>query len=197
MPLENIVEKIIKDAQEEAKGIISEAEKKSQQIIQKVQEKALSAKSNQIEKAKRETQEEFNREITLFNLEARKKVLKLKCDIIDDVFKSVLNEIIALDANKFKNIIKKFMPKAEFDKNSEIIVLNRDREKVRFCLSDLLGSNVIANWKIIEANNEEMKGGFYIKSGDFIYDVSLKTILEQIKSKYERDVAEILYSSEK
>ena len=197
MPLENIVEKIIKDAQEEAKGIISEAEKKSQQIIQKVQEKALSVKSGQMEKAKRETQEEFNREITLFNLEARKKVLKLKCDIIDDVFKSVLNEIIALDANKFKNIIKKFMPKAEFDKNSEIIVLNRDREKVRFCLSDLLGSNVIANWKIIEANNEEMKGGFYIKSGDFVYDVSLKTILEQIKSKYERDVAEILYSSEK
>ena len=197
MPLENIVEKIIKDAQEESKNIVAEAEKKAKQLIQRAQEKAKAEKKIKIEKAKKVAQEEYNRDITLFNLEARKKILKLKCDIIDEVFRSVLDKIISLDENRFKNLVEKFMPKAEFNKDSEVIVLSRDKEKVRNCLSDILGAELIANWKMTVTNNEEMKGSFYIKSGDFVYDVSLKTILEQIKSQYEKNVAEILYGSKK
>ena len=197
MPLENIVEKIIKDAQEESKNIVAEAEKKAKQLIQRAQEKAKAEKEIRIEKAKKVAQEEYNRDITLFNLEARKKILKLKCDIIDEVFRSVLDKIISLDENRFKNLVEKFMPKAEFNKDSEVIVLSRDKEKVRNCLSDILGAELIANWKMTVTNNEEMKGSFYIKSGDFVYDVSLKTILEQIKSQYEKNVAEILYGSKK
>jgi len=197
MPLENIVEKIIKDAQEESKNIVVDAEKKAHQLIQQAQEKAKAEKKIKIEKAKKVAQEEYNRDITLFNLEARKKILKLKCDIIDEVFRSVLDKIISLDENRFKNLVEKFMPKAEFNKDSEVIVLSRDKEKVRNCLSDILGAELIANWKMTVTNNEEMKGSFYIKSGDFVYDVSLKTILEQIKSQYEKNVAEILYGSKK
>ncbi|AIJ06424.1 V-type ATP synthase subunit E [Methanocaldococcus bathoardescens] len=96
MGVDKIKSKILEDAKAEANKIISEAEAEKAKILEKAKEEAEKRKAEILKKGEKEAEMTKSRIISEAKLEAKKKLLEAKEEIIDMAIEKLKEELVKL-----------------------------------------------------------------------------------------------------
>lgn len=179
--LENILNKIIKDAEEKAKLIIKEAEEKENTIIEDRKEdgRFLANKIGRI--AKRERENIFKRSKSSEELKARDKILSEKNRIIDEVLEKVVKELENLSEDDFVRFLKNNLGDEKL-KGGTIDIPKKYRDAVE--KSDL-------GFKI---SDKDIESGFVLNKDNLLYNGDFRSLVRSEREDLEKYLAEELFS---
>lgn len=105
MSKEAIIEKILSDADVQARTTVEEAEKKADEILALAAEQCKSYLAKSKSETDRAVKEVAERAETVAELDARKMLLRAKSAVLDEVFALALEKARALDKATYKKII--------------------------------------------------------------------------------------------
>lgn len=106
MGIGEILETILKEAEEKASKIKKEAEAQAQDILDKANREADNKRQVLLEQAKKEIDTEVKAIISSANLEKRKIILQAKKEIIEEVFRILLEKINPERLPKIKKVFR-------------------------------------------------------------------------------------------
>ena len=179
--LENILNKIIKDAEEKSQLIIKEAEEKKTSIIENREEDGRFL-ANKIDKiAEREREDIFKRSKSSEELKARDKILSEKNRIIDEVLDKVVEELENLSEDDFVKFLKNNLGDENL-KGGTIDIPKKYRDAVE--KADL-------GFKI---SDKDMKSGFVLNKDNLIYNGDFRSLVKSEREDLEKFLAEKLFS---
>ncbi len=200
MALKDIVEKIIKDAEEEGKKKVKEAEEKAEEILKEAQERSKELKKKIIERAEKEAAEEKKRIIALAKLEARNKLLEKKKIFIKEVFQEASKRISRVSNEKYRSFLKKVILEAAESGEEDIILSERDRELVDAKFLEEINQELQKMGKKgslkFSSETREIKGGVILKKNGLEINSSLETLLEELRLEKEKEILQKIIGGE-
>jgi V/A-type H+-transporting ATPase subunit E len=200
MALKDIVEKIIKDAEEEGREKVKEAEKKAAEILREAEKKSEELKKKIVEKAEKEAAEEKKRIIALARLEVRNKLLEKKKDLIEEVFQEASKRISSVSKDKYRNFLKKVILEAAESGEEEVILNERDRELVDAKFFEEINQELQKNGKKgslkLSSEAREIEGGVILKKNGLEINASLETLLKELRSEKEKEILQKIIGGE-
>jgi V/A-type H+-transporting ATPase subunit E len=197
MAIKDIKARIISDAEIEANKIINEANCKLKEIKEKVEEEVKDVKSKILKRINQEILLNKRKIITEANLEAKKAILSIKQEIIDETFNRALENIMNLDDEPYRNFIKKIILD-NIDKGDETIfisTLDKDRISKDFIQEinyKLEAKNIKGNITL-SPSYLQIKGGVIIGSNNVNKNSSLELIFKKVREELEIKISQYLF----
>jgi len=195
MGVENLVEKILRDAKSEADAILSEARSQAQAIVLEAEEEGKTCYEEIVAEAKRKAEEEKKRRITLASLESRNAILMEKATLTDEVFSRAVENIIALPKDKYLELLVKTLVSCAPEGDSEVILCERDKE-IGNELVERANTELSSTSKAKVRLSEETRpilGGFILRGPGVEINNSLEAQVNQVREKVEPLVIEKLF----
>lgn len=179
--LENILNKIIEDANKKADEIIKKAEEKRDSIIEKREDDAkfLADKIDAISKKERE--DILKRAKSGAELKSRDDILAEKHKLIDKILEKAIIELENLSEEDFVKYVKNNVSGVE-DKNSILDVPSKYRDAIK---------NANLGFKVSDTDVER---GFVLHNGNLVYNGDFKSIVKSEREDLEKFLAEKLFS---
>ena len=218
--LEKILEKIISDAQLQAQSIISDAEQKCEEISRACQEKKQQVEAKIEAEALKEGESIKMRAMSSVAMNKRDSALMLRANLIDEAFEKALSELLALDGQKYRELMTSLMAKilcdrVESEKDSirlygedispdkyEVLMNKKDRDAHgKQIIDDVRRATVgkfsgVMDKVVLSDKNVNIEGGFIIKCGDVELNCSLRMLIEDIRPRIEAQVADALFATQ-
>ena len=180
--LDNIINKILQDAQDEAKKIIEEVESEIAVLVGDSENKAQLEADKIVEKSRLESMQLKDRIISNSNLTARDMVLVAKQEVISMVFDRAKEKLKNLEHSRYLNFVENTLKKLEIKEDSEIILTEKEKA---------LTDGKLFNIKVAD---ETVESGFSLKNGKIILNNDFSSILDVLKEDIEQEIAEKLFS---
>ncbi len=177
--IDNIIEKIEKDARLEAEKILDEAKKEQDLILQRAEEETVIKAENIISKAEEEGKALISKTMESSRLKARDIVLESRNTVIDRIFNLAYDELINLSKEDFM----KFVNTSLKDMDSEggvLMVPEKYKDYVR-AHTDL------------EVSDDYVKDGFILEKERITYNNRFKNLVYQLKFKYTGEYFEDIF----
>ncbi|MBN2167871.1 MAG: V-type ATP synthase subunit E [Actinobacteria bacterium] len=197
MPIEELVTRIIRDANikagefkrkvgAERERILSEAEKEADEIFDK-----------QYSTLKRDAGEEKRRKITMAQMEARKGLLEEKQKLIDEVFERTIQALLGMPSGDYLKMLVRMLVSNAADKGGEIILSAEDRERFGRELIAEANSRLEESGKstrfVLSDETRDLKGGFIIRSGGLEINNGFQVQLNGRREEFEPLLVRILF----
>jgi len=195
---EKLKEKIIIEANEQAEHVLNEARRRAEGIVSKAEEEAAARKKLLLEKARAQAEERRRRILTIAELEARKKLLAAKEELIEDTFKQALERLQGMETASYQELILPLLFDAAESGREKIIVSSQDRR--HFTAEFLARANEALRQKgkagelSLADESREMKGGFILREGEVEINCSFDSILRMQRDQLEPEVAALLFN---
>lgn len=201
MAANKILEKIQQDAAAEATVILNEAQKKAQLNADKIIS-AATVKVDEIRaQAKADAEEAARRQVLIAELRSRKNSLNSQRAVIEDAFKEAANELNNLPTEKWEALITDIVLKAVESGAEELVVPAADVKKYNdgflAKLNAALKSTGKAGKLTLAKEAGTFNGGLLLKGENSDYDGSFSTLLNQVRTEVERQVAAMLFTEVK
>jgi len=202
MAVEDIVKKIISDAEKKAEEIINSHKKEADNIIAEKKKELKKKEAAEKERIDKEMESLKARTVQIAELELRKKILEEKQKLIQQVFEKVEEKIYKMPKEKYVDFIKNKIVQYIETGNEEIIVGNKDKDIITTALIDSLNkelkSKLQENGNLKISNEKaDIEKGFILKQGKIRVNCSLDSILKEAREKCEEEVVKILYKEKK
>ncbi|MCS7250258.1 MAG: V-type ATP synthase subunit E family protein [candidate division WOR-3 bacterium] len=178
--LTKLKEKILKEAEEEKKKILSKAEEEIKRLEENTEKEIKRLKKETEQFLEKYLEELKKREISKLKKEESVRLLNTKWKIIDKFFLLLIEEI-----KKDFRYLEFLKEKIKNEKFQEVIVSKNDFS----LLEDFLNS---LNVKIIK--NDEIKNGIIIKKEKEEINLTLESVLKEIKKRYLKEINQLLFS---
>jgi V/A-type H+-transporting ATPase subunit E len=192
--------KIISDAEAEARRIVEEGESEAAGIKAEAESQAREIASEFAEKAQARADEYIRRQISLRELEARKAVLAEKGALIDDVFAKALEELRERDRKRGYTITRKLLLSAVETGDEEIILSPEDKRHMEASFIKALNAELVKAGKrgevTIAGETRDIKGGFVLRRGRAETNASFDTLLAMLRDDIEIEIADTLFGAE-
>lgn len=201
MAANKILEKIQQDAAAEAAVIIDEAKKKAQANADKI----ISAAKVKVEEiraqAKADAEEAARRQVLIAELLSRKNSLNSQRAVIEDAFKQAADELNNLPEAKWEALITDIVMRAAESGSEELVVPEADAKKYTNGFLDKLnkalkGAGKAGNLTLAKEAGA-FDGGLLLKGKNSDYDGSFPTLLSQVRTGVEKEVAAMLFTEVK
>jgi len=197
MNAEQVIEKILSQAREEAEKINAEAKEKlahqQEELAQKLEEYR-----NQTERLAGQAAEEKRlRLLAGARLELRKENLATKGRLLDEVFTSAGRKLTEMGDDEYRELMSKLITKAAQTGDEEIIVgrnENRINAELVKQVNNQLDSGNKGSLKLSE-NKGNFDIGFVLRRGKVKVNVTLPVLLAQAREKLEIELAKELFAS--
>ena len=125
-----IKEKILEEAREEKQKIIDSAKVQARDIKAKQEQEAKQIRKEILERAKKEADEKKRRILSMAQLEKRKAILRIKQQIIDEVFLKAKANFQQMPDEDYKDLIGKMLVKSVIKGDEEVIISEKDRNRI-------------------------------------------------------------------
>ncbi len=183
---QNIIDKILSDANIEATEIINKAKAEAQEVIEAAKIKSDKETAAIMEIAKEEAAKTLSKEISSNEMLAKKMLLQEKQNLISEVIIEAREKLYSLTETEYKVIVIAMLEKAAVGKDSEVILSSKDR--------NVLSEEISKRGYKISAEEREIEGGFIVKKGDIEYNYSFDSIISVEKEEIERLAAQALFN---
>lgn len=180
-----ILNKIIEEAEKEAKSIISEAEDTAKKIELANLEKSRKQAEEQFVEIKIKIDREISIEKDKVDFESRKAILIEKKKLIEIVKEKVKQKIKDLTDNEYINIIDEKIKKYSNEKNVEILLPSKCYLQIKKIATDY-GMNVLEE-------TDEFESGVIIKCGDIEYNYDFEENMNFMNEEIEKEIDTILF----
>ena len=198
MNAEQVVEKILAEAQAQAREITAaagekyaaaEAELNSQLADYEKQTEALAAQAAEDKKA---------RMLATANMEIKKEYLVAKVALLNDVFQKVRERIKTLSDKEYEDFITSLMVKA-VEAGDEQVIIGAEEERIDHALikqvNRKLGPGYKGNLNLAQ-DRANIDAGFILNRGKIQVNVSIEVLLAEARDKFEIELAEELFGAE-
>jgi len=194
---DRIIQRVLDDAQARAESIKAEASEKANAIESEAREKANRRKEQILEQAHKSAAEQKSRIIGVAQLEARKKLLAAKQEMIGEAFQKALGELSGLDDREYLSVIRALLLEMS-DTGTETVIFNeRDKERITEDFWKDVNNSLADQGKKGELELSEetrpIKGGFILQRGGLEMNCSFESLLETKRDELEYEVAELLF----
>ncbi|MBW9224035.1 V-type ATP synthase subunit E [Methanothermococcus sp. SCGC AD-155-E23] len=203
MGVEEIVSKILEDANKEAEEIIKKAQMEAEKILEEAKKEAERRKSEILKKGEKEAEMIKNRIISEAKLEVRKKMLRKKEELIEMAIKKLREELMKLpERENYRDLLIKLIVDGAVAVGSEEVVVDlnkRDYEmldiktlwEIEKEIERLTNRSVIVR----RGSTVDIVGGAIVKdrSGSKICDNSLEAIFERNLEHIRAKIAQVLF----
>lgn len=182
MPLEPIIEEIIRKGHQQVAEIKSSAEEEAERIILEAKERSKEILRKARDEAEKEAERLRRQEISSINLEMKKEELNRKREVVEKVYEKLVERVSNLDSGEREKLLKKLLEKYE-GQDYVVYSSKRDEELVRKLT------------KLEYAGNVECIGGVVLESRDGEYRINLTfdTILQEVYESRMKDIYEKLF----
>lgn len=189
--VDNIINKIITDATEQAEEITLSAQKKADNLYCDTQKKVNDYKNeldSQLANYKSEYEKRMN---TVAELDIKKQLLGIKKEQLNKVLVSAKEKLLGMPKIDYLKIIEKMISSNAND-GDEVIISKQDKDVITESFISKVGSNI--KKKITLSNNYgDFTGGIILSSANvdknLTFDVELKAIFEE----KETEISKILF----
>jgi len=193
MEAEQVVEKILSDAQAEAEKIKKEADEK-----ETAEQAELTEQLDEYEKqtevlAQKSGEERKMRLLAAARMEIAKDFLGEKRKILDEVFEQAEIQFTNLPDEEYRNVMAQLMKKAAQSGDEEVIIDKKEKrinDELINQVNQRLGNK--GNLKLSEEKGN-LGAGFILKRGKIKNNVSLQVLLEQARKELEIELAKELF----
>lgn len=195
---EKLKEKIITEANEQADQVLNEARRRAEQTMARGEQEAASRKKALLEQARAQAEERRRRALTIAELDARKKILTAKEELIEDTFKQALTRLQSMEPGAYQEIIFPMLLHAVQSGKEEIIVSSQDRK--RFTSEFLASVNQALSRQgkegklTLSKESRKIQGGFILRAGEVEINSSFDSILRMQRDQLEPEVAAVLFN---
>lgn len=192
MSIENITDKILKEANSVAEINLKNAESRSLQITNEAKQKADDIINQAAEKAKIEANILKKRKVSAGELQERKMILAAKQEAVKKSFDIALEKLTTMPKEKYINYLVKEILNINNCKG-EIILNEVDKNNIGQELVKTINEKLKANKVELSSNTARTRGGFVLKNGDVEVNSTFETILNSIKEGLTFEVANTLF----
>lgn len=203
MGADKITSKILEDANTTANEIKSNAQKEAESILQKAKEEAELKKQNILKKGEKEAEMIYNRIIAEAKLNAKKKMLEERENLIKMAIEKLEEDLVKLPKkDNYKDILLKLIIEGVFSVGGGELILQLNKNDY-----DLINDETL--WAIEKEAEERLRkttilkrgepvdiiGGCIIKTSDElkVYDNSLESVFERNLESIRAKVADLLF----
>lgn len=180
--LENLTQRIIDDAKAKADEIKTNADKKAQAIVTSRVREANDRKVKILEKAEQEAAMMKERVISSAELKIRDQKLVIKHAVLDKVFQTVKDELLALDDKTYLSFVENLLKELHYSKDA-VLNVPKGKKKVLEGISS----------KIKVEEDESLGSGFMIIDKDIIYNYDFNSFVDEIRGEVESLIVEKLF----
>jgi V/A-type H+-transporting ATPase subunit E len=197
MPLEKLIERILREAEEKAERIRSEARTRRTEMISEADREAEEQYLRKVNAARRSWDEEKKQRVTMAALEARKSILEQKQEMIREVFDRALEAMREMQEDRYMDLIIGFLLGMIEDGGGELVLSPHDRERI--------GEEVIlkANAAFERAGKRgritlssetwDISAGFVLQTDGIEINNSVEALISSKREELEPQVARMLF----
>jgi len=194
MEAEQVVAKILSDAQAEAVKIRRDAEEK-----ENAEQTQLDSQLEEYQKqtgklAKRAAEEKRAHILAAARMEIAKELLAEKRKLLDEVFDKVRKQIASLPDNEYRQVMAKLMVSAVETGDEEVIVDNNEKRINEDFINEVNQQLGGKGHLKLSSRKQNIGGGFILTRGKIKTNASIPVLLEQAKKDLETELAKELFS---
>lgn len=198
--INRIKAKILDDAKEIAGENLSRAKQEADSIIAEAQQKALEEAGKAKQAAMAEAANLRKTMDAVSSLEERKRMLKVRQDMVDEAFRAAFERTLKLPADEYGSFIRRFILEAVRDGEGEILFNETDRSRLGAQFVEEVNKMLRAEGKnaVLRLSGQTIpnRGGFVLKYGDMEINSTLEIIFNMLRPQLEAEVASILFGCE-
>jgi V/A-type H+-transporting ATPase subunit E len=195
--IENLKNRIIKDNEDRAKQIESDASAKAGNIISQAKNKADEIMNNMKLKAESDGKERKERLISRTQLDSRNEVLFAKQEAIDKVLDNVVNRIGQMDDKDYFDFIEKVLLNSVLTGEEEIIFSEKDKRRILPSFINVVNDklNAIGKRGLLKISEEtrDIGSGFILVHGGLEINCSIESQIRLLRDSLEGDLANLLF----
>ena len=183
-----LAERIIADAQEDARAVLAEAESAAR-FIREEGDKAVSARRAELNSQKETAVSSLiSGYRTRATLDGKKDALRKKRAVIDAAFTRAYDAMLALDAEKRKLICRNLLA-AQAEGGETVLPAEKDRA----ALVALVAAMPEKKLKV-SGDSASIEGGFILLGSGYEKDCSFKSLLTTVRDAEETAVYQLLFN---
>lgn len=196
--IDNLINKIIEDANKEADSIIAEGENQKEKIISSKIDEANREKESMISKAKREAATRKERVISNAQLKVRNDKLGAKQQVIDRAFEKAVSQLEKITGEELKAFVKDTIKGLNLEGNEEIIVNEKyssliNNEFIEQINKSLEESGKKGNIKL-SSEKRNIEDGFILAKGGIELNYTFKSLVENLRNEIEQEIIKVLFA---
>lgn len=195
--IEKITERIAADAEKEASAILAKAEKEARDIRASYAALGESQYSSTLSQGKQDAAERIERLKGVAELEARKRKLAVKQELLDEAFAQAMEKLLSLPEEEYVSLLAKLASDAS-DTGHEALVLSVS-DRPRYGKRVVLAANQYLEQAgktaalTLSEESREFRGGLYVKNGSVENNCTFSTILRMLREQMAGQVAQVLF----
>jgi V/A-type H+-transporting ATPase subunit E len=197
MDAENVVAKILADANSEAEKIKRQAQEKQSAEQAKLDEQLRQYQKQTDALAQKAAEDEKSHLLAAARMQIAKELLIEKRRILDEVFEQARRQLLNLPGDQYRRLIADLMVGAVETGNEEVVVDKNekriDQELVNQVNQRLAGENK-GNLRLSD-QGQELGGGFILRRGKIRTNVSFEVLLSQARKELEIELAKELFGN--
>jgi len=192
--LEKIRQKILEEAKQEADRIIKEAEEKVQTAKSESKRAAEERYKREIEDEKAALALEEERFRIECNANMNAEVLRLKNQLINEVFDRAMERISKLENTKYLQIIVQYLSENLISGVDTLIISQKDKERITGKWVDSILQRIHkGDFRLKIVTSPDIQGGFILKGEKAEINCSLEQIIADKKEELKPEISRILF----
>ena len=193
--LNNLISKIIANAEKKKEQILTSAEAERQAILERYEEKAREEIKVIIEEAEKDAAEQRERLISKSALEIRDDIAREKQAQIHKAFQSALQQLKAMDENEFKQFLKKVAFNTGF-KGEAVLTIGEENPFTDAAKTiNEMNIELASEGSKLILSNETLNGisGFVIEQNGIEINCCFEDLVDFMEEELGYEVATILW----
>ncbi len=195
---EKITDRIQTQASLQAEEITNAAKRQVDDALRRAEAEANKAAQDIIERAKQNAQESVIRIMAVTDLTLRKELLIKKHEVLKEAFDRASELFAVLDDTQFSNIYRKLVLGAVQKGNESIAPAKGDAHRLDETFVAAINADLNKSGRAGELHllpgRDDIQGGCVLISGEMEIDLSVKSILENVRETTEGEVAKLLFA---
>lgn len=197
MNAEQVVDKILSEANAKAETIVNEAkagaEQKSAELEQEI--KDFDVQTEQL--AKDAADDKLQRMLARARMANAKQLLAAKVNLLDEVFEQAKAAVNTLPDDPYLDLMTKLMKQAVETGDEEVIV-GKDEQRINESfiskLNKELGSGFKGNLRLSKQRSD-ISGGFILSRGKVQINAGTDVLIESLRDTMETELAQTLFGN--
>lgn len=193
MPLEDILERISREAETRKNAILEKASEEARLKLRKIEEEIKKESARLLERRRREVEAEIQRKMAEIRLQSRHEIGKVKSEAVELLRQHLARLFLEEIEKSYENWCAKFLLRYVQTGDEEVWMFPREAEKLGQKFLEKI--NKEANYKlrfggVLDDRNER---GFVLKKGGMNFNVTFSSLLEDFLKRNEGFIVKTLF----
>nr|WP_326184543.1 V-type ATP synthase subunit E [uncultured Oscillibacter sp.] len=180
--IEKITQLIESDAQSEIDRVLSEAKEEAAKITARYEEQAAAEAAELTARNEKAAAEREERLVSVAQMEARKVILGVKQEMVEQVYVQALQKLCAMPDKEYVDVLAGLLAQASSSGREEVVLSPADRKRVGKAAVDK--ANAASGKKLVlSEETRPIEGGFILKDKNVEVNCTFETLVRLQKAE--------------